>query len=95
MLFLIDRVYMLRSQSVKKGRHLTAGPIVDFWMQDVRRMEPDLQDAPDDRMIGDDPVSCSVETCRDVTDRDRIIASMTDREALKVATDLVMPHIYV
>ncbi len=39
---------------------------------------------------------CSAETCRArariVTD---YIASMTDRMALKVATDLVMPHIYV
>ncbi|HWQ21368.1 MAG TPA: deoxyguanosinetriphosphate triphosphohydrolase [Clostridia bacterium] len=96
MLFLKDRVYMHSEPKREESKACDLlSRIFDFCMQDIRRMEPYLREHP---MVceSDDPVTMLHgdlhSTARIVTD---YIASMTDRMALKVATDLVMPHIYV
>jgi dGTPase len=96
MLFLKDRVYMHSEPKREEGKARDLlSRIFDFCMQDVTHMEPYLREHPT-TCEADDPVSMlrgDVQgTARIVTD---YVASMTDRMALKVATDLVMPHIYV
>ena len=96
MLFLKDTVYMHSEPKREEGKACDLlSRIFDFCMEDVRRMEPYLREHPM-TCESDDPVSMFrgdlQGTARIVTD---YIASMTDRMALKVATDLVMPHIYV
>jgi dGTPase len=96
MLFLKDTVYMHSEPKREEGKARDLlSRIFDFCMEDVRRMEPYLREHPM-TCESNDPVSMFrgdlQGTARIVTD---YIASMTDRMALKVATDLVMPHIYV
>jgi dGTPase len=96
MLFLKDRVYIHSEPKREEGKACDLlSRIFDFCMEDVRRMEPYLREHPM-TCESNDPVSMFrgdlQGTARIVTD---YIASMTDRMALKVATDLVMPHIYV
>ena len=96
MLFLKDRVYMHSEPKREEGKARDLlSRIFDYCMQDVRRMEPYLREHPM-TCESEDPVSLLrgdlQGTARIVTD---YIASMTDRMALKVATELVMPHIYV
>jgi len=96
MLFLKDRVYMHSEPKREEGKACDLlSRIFDFCMEDVRRMEPYLEEHPM-TCASSDPMSLLRgdlhATARIVTD---YIASMTDRMALKVATDLVIPHIYV
>ena len=96
MLFLKDRVYIHSEPKREEGKACDLlSRIFDFCMEDVRRMQPYLEDHPM-TCASNDPISVLRGdlhgTARIVTD---YIASMTDRMALKVATDVVMPHIYV
>jgi dGTPase len=96
MLFLKDRVYMHSEPKREEGKARDLlSRIFDFCMQDIKRMEPYLREHPL-TCEAEDPVSMlsrdQREKARVVTD---YIASMTDRMALEVATDLVIPHIYV
>jgi dGTPase len=96
MLFLKDRVYIHSEPKREEGKACDLlSRIFDFCMEDARRMEPYLQEHPM-TCASDDPISILrgdlQGTARIVTD---YVASMTDRMALKVATDLLMPHIYV
>jgi len=96
MLFLKDRVYMHSEPKREEGKAQDLlERIFDFCMQDVGRIEPYLREHP---MTCDsnDPVNMlrpdRTGTARIVTD---YIASMTDRMALRTATDLVLPRIFV
>lgn len=96
MLFLKDKVYMHSEPKREEGKARDLlSRIFDYCMLDTKHMEPYLREHP---MTCEavDPVSLlsrdSLGTARVVTD---YVASMTDRMALNVATDLVIPHIYV
>lgn len=96
MLFLKDRVYMHSEPKLEEGKASDLlSRIFDFCMADVRHMEPYLREHPM-TCEAHDPVAMlegnEHVTAQIVTD---YIASMTDRFALQVATNLVMPHIYV
>lgn len=96
MLFLKDRVYMHSEPKREEGKAQDLlERIFDFCMQDVGRIEPYLREHPT-TCGSDDPVGMlrpdRAATARIVTD---YIASMTDRMALRTATDLVLPRIFV
>ncbi|HEY9093779.1 MAG TPA: hypothetical protein VIN62_02970, partial [Candidatus Cryosericum sp.] len=90
------RVYMHSEPKREEGKAQDLlERIFDFCMQDVGRIEPYLREHPT-TCGSDDPVSMlrpdRAATARIVTD---YIASMTDRMALRTATDLVLPRIFV
>ncbi|MDO9100147.1 MAG: deoxyguanosinetriphosphate triphosphohydrolase [Caldisericota bacterium] len=96
MMFLKDRVYMhsVPKREEGKARELLSR-IFDFCMEDALRLEPYLREHPVSQQ-NRDPVSLlqtdPVYRARVVAD---YVASMTDRMALQVAGNLILPIIYV